>query len=166
MVGVGTPAAAATRKLFCFASRTVENIVRGVAARRWAVATVSDPAMRSRLTKARRYLEPGDCGLLYCNPTHAFTVPFIVESKADPSAVILDIWPEPWVLPFHIRPLGNANRQLPQTLAQTRWSVLQRRMNPGDSVSGKMNITGTTVFVPVMISEAEWQEILRDLAVP
>src|SRR5215468_11230454 len=38
----------------------------------------------------------------YCRETHSFTVPFLATSVADPHAVIADIWPEPWVLPFSI----------------------------------------------------------------
>lgn len=86
--------------LFCFASRTFENICLGVGAKRWAVATVSDAQMRMRRTKAEKYMLPGSRGLLYCNPTHSFTVPFITESKADLINVIQDLWPERWELPF------------------------------------------------------------------
>jgi hypothetical protein len=35
--------------LFCFASRSLDNIYRGVAARKWAVATVSSSATRGRV---------------------------------------------------------------------------------------------------------------------
>ncbi len=64
--------------LFCFASRNLENIRRGIVARRWAVSTASDSTNRGRRTKAARYFSPGDRGLLYCEQTHSFTTPFIV----------------------------------------------------------------------------------------
>jgi hypothetical protein len=153
-------------KLFCFASRNLENIRRGVRAGRWAVATVSDVSMKGRITKARKNLEPGDRGLLYCNPTHSFTSPFIVTSKADPTAVVADIWPEPWVLPFWIRPLGEPDKQLHMDEARARWPLLQRRMPPYTSVSAALNFTGSTVFVPVEITKEDWQIILSDLATP
>jgi hypothetical protein len=149
--------------LFCFASRNEENIWRGVKARRWAVATVSDAAMKGRITKARRYLAPGSKGLLYCNPTHAFTTPFIVKSRADPDAVVREIWPEPWVLPFEIEPLGDPTRQLPAKSALLRWPFLLNRPHY-KSVTAAMNITGSTVFVPVDISDEDWRTMLDDLA--
>src|SRR4051794_12441999 len=67
-------------KLFCFASRNLDNIWLGVKHQKWAVATVGHTARRCRETKARRYLIPGVHGLLYCNPLHAFMVPFVVTS--------------------------------------------------------------------------------------
>src|SRR5712691_10595148 len=88
--------------LFCFASRNLENIRRGIVARRWAVSTASDSTNRGRRTKAARYFSPGDRGLLYCEQKHSFTTPFIVESKPDPDIVVKHVWPEPWVLPFSI----------------------------------------------------------------
>lgn len=150
--------------LFCFASRSIENIAIGVRARRWAVATVSNVQMKIRRTKAEKYLFPGSRGLLYCNPTHSFTVPFIVESKADPLAVVRDIWPEMWELPFHINPLGDLSKQLPAERAWERWPVLAKRRSRAGGISAAMNITGTTVFVPVDITQEDWAIILDDLA--
>jgi len=150
--------------LFCFASRTVENICLGVGAKRWAVATVSDAQMRTRRTKAEKYMLPGSRGLLYCNPTHSFTVPFITVSKADPITVIEDIWPERWELPFYIKPLGHPRRQIPAERAWERWPILKKRKNRAGGVSAAMNITGTTVFVPVDITREDWEIILDDLA--
>jgi hypothetical protein len=151
-------------RLFCFASRSVENIRRGIEAKRWAVAKVTDTAMKARITKAERNLRPGDLGLLYCNPLHAFTVPFIVETRADPGAVITNVWPEPWVLPFDIAPLGDLRRSVEQNDAMGRWPIIQKRLAPSGGVSAAMNITGTTVFVPVEIELADWRIILDDLA--
>jgi len=150
--------------LFCFASRTVENIRLGVDARRWAVATVSPAMMKGRRTKAEKYMHPGSRGLFYCNPTHSFTVPFITESKADPIAVVGDIWPEMWELPFYIKPLGDPSRQIPAEEAWRRWPILKKREDRAGGVSAAMNITGTTVFVPVDITEEDWRIILQDLA--
>jgi hypothetical protein len=151
-------------KLFCFASKNLENIRRGVEARRWAVATVSRSAMRGRMTKARRYFEPGSRGLLYCNSTHSFTTPFIVESQADPNAVVTDIWPEPWVLPFSMRPLGGTHKQIIGGVAAARWPFLRDRLPPRGGVSAAMNLTGATVFTPVEITEADWKLITDLLA--
>jgi hypothetical protein len=120
--------------------------------------------MKGRITKAGKNLEPGAFGLLYCSPTHSFTTPFIVTSKADPTAVVADIWPEAWVLPFSIKPLGGPQKQLHMDEARSRWPVLQRRMPPYTSVSAAMNFTGSTVFVPVEITEEDWRIILADLS--
>lgn len=151
--------------LFCFASRSEENIWLGVRNRLWAVGTVSDQAMRARITKARNYLRVGSRGILYCNPTQSFTTPFIVESMADPVATVKDIWPEPWVLPFRINPLGNPSRQLHKDRATELWQVLINSPHR-KNVPAAMNITGTTVFVPVEVPDGDWALILRDLAVP
>lgn len=139
----------------------------GVQARMWATATVSFQAMKVRTTKAERYFRPGDCGLLYCNPTHSFTTPFIVESDADPVAVVTDIWPEPWRLPFKIQPLGSLARQLPAGVAATRWPLLEQRLaaNHGKGgASAAMCFTGATVFTPLKITSHDWELILSDLA--
>jgi len=149
--------------LFNFASRSERNIWIGVEEKLWAVATVSDSAMKGRITKAERYLDVGDRGLLYCNPTHSFTTPFIVKSEADPDAVVTDVWPEPWRLPFEIEPLGDPSKQLHMHDAQERWPVL--RESDQNNVTAAMNLTGTTVFVPVEITEEDWSIILGDLAV-
>jgi hypothetical protein len=118
--------------------------------------------MLGRITKAEKYFREGSRGVLYCNPTHSFTTPFIAESAADPKRVITDIWPEPWVLPFKMKPLGNLSRQLHMHEAKDRWPVLQKSTKK--SVSAAMNITGTTVFVPIEITDEDWEKILSDLA--
>jgi hypothetical protein len=152
-------------KLFCFASRNLENIWLGVRANKWAVATISDSAMRGRITKAERYFMPGAHGLLYCNPTQSFTTPFIATSKADPSAVVTDVWSEAWVLPFSMRPLGDPRRQVHKYHAAARWSLLIDRLRDYNSVTAALNITGATVFAPTEIPEQAWQMILDELAV-
>ena len=152
-------------KLFSFASRSLNNIWRGVNANKWAVATVQDSQYRRRITCAKKYFAPGVRGLLYCNPTHSLTTPFIVTSEADPEAVIRDVWPELWVLPFSIRPLGDPRRQVHMNDAMARWSLLIERMRTQKSVTAALNITGATVFVPTEIPEVAWEMILEDLAI-
>jgi hypothetical protein len=46
--------------------------------------------------------------------------------------------------------------------ARARWPVLQKSTQK--SVSAAMHITGTTVFVPVQITNEDWEIILCDLA--
>lgn len=157
-------------KLFCFASKNVQNIQIGIDRQMWAVATLlNQQAMAGRITKAEKNLRPGDLGVLYCNPTHSFTTPFIVRSHADPDEVVLDVWPEPWRLPFKIETLGDISRQISSDLAAKYWPVLKRRLQANQGrggVSAAMNITGTTVFVPVEITGEDWEAILEDLAKP
>jgi hypothetical protein len=117
------------------------------------------------MTKAERYFVPGVHGLLYCNPTQSFTTPFIATSEADLSSVGTDIWPEPWMLPFSMMPLGDPRRQIHKDEAAARWSILIERLRHQRSVSAALNITGTTVFVPTDIPGEAWQMILNDLAI-
>ena len=154
--------------LFCFASKNEENIRRGVKQKQWAVGTLlNQQSMAARTTKAMRNVQPGAFGLLYCNPTHSFTTPFIITSRVDPSAVVHDVWPEPWCLPFEIEPLGDLSRQLGAESAKERWPFLARRLEKNafrGGVSAALNITGTTVFVPVSITADDWTKICQDLS--
>ncbi len=154
--------------LFCFASRNVENIRIGILRGLWAVGTLlNQQSMAGRVTKALRYLRPGDFGVLYCNPLHSFTTPFIVRSQVDPNAIVTDVWPEPWVLPFKIQALGDLSRRVSAEDAAERWPIVKQRLavNRGrGGVSAAMNITGTTVFVPVTITPEDWERICGDLA--
>jgi hypothetical protein len=108
-------------------------------------------------------MKVGALGLLYCNETHSFTTPFLVYSEPDPEKVIADIWPEKWRLPFRIHPLGNPSRQIHMDEAKKRWPILIN--SSAASVSAAMNITGTTVFVPVEITTEDWAVVVSDLAI-
>lgn len=152
-------------ELFCFASQNLRNIELGVRHQMWAVATLLNAsAMAARARKAEKYLHPEALGLLYCNPRHAFTVPFIVRSTADQEKIVTDIWPEPWCLPFKIEPLGDTSRMVPADEAKKRWPIVRDRLGRSGGVSAAMNITGTTVFVPVVITPEDWAIICHDLA--
>ena len=155
-----------TKSLFCFASSNRENIKLGAAAGRWAVARVSTAAMNCRRTKARRHLIPGALGLFYCNATHSFTTPFIVQSSADPFGVERAIWPGEWVLPFSFFPLGSPHKQISGYSAARRWSFVGKRWPRRGGVAAAMNLTGATAFTPIQISELDWRLILSDLADP
>lgn len=112
--------------LFCFASKNSRNIEIGIHHQKWAVATLlNQQSMQGRITKARKYFRPGSAGLLYCNPTHSFTTPFIIQSEADPNSIDTNTWPEAWCLPFRIRTLGDLSRQLPEEIAREKWPFLQ-----------------------------------------
>jgi hypothetical protein len=152
--------------LFSFASRSVRNIELGIEHQTWAVATLlNQSAMADRVTKAERYVQPGAYGVLYCNPLHSFTSPFIVRSRVDPLRVVTDIWPEPWRLPFAIKTLGDLSKRVHKAQAAERWPTLRARIKPRRcGVSGAFNITGTTGFVPVSITAEDWVFICNDLA--
>ena len=75
-----------------------------------------------------------------------------------------DIWPEPWCLPFTIEQLGDLSRQISGLEARERWPVVADRWGSKGGVSAAMNLTGTTVFVPVPITARDWQLICDDLA--
>ena len=149
-------------ELFCFASKNLTNIWAGIGAQMWAVAETSPSDMKGRITKSKR-MRIGALGLLYCNETHSFTTPFLVYSEPDPDKVITEIWPEKWRLPFRIHPLGNPSRQVHMDDAKKRWPVLVGSSSA--SVTAAMNITGTTVFVPVEITSDDWAMMINDLAI-
>jgi len=149
-------------ELFCFASKNLTNIWAGIGAKMWAVAETSPSDMKARITKSKR-MKIGSLGLLYCNETHSFTTPFLVYSVPDPDKIISNVWPEKdWRLPFRIHPLGNPSKQVYKDNAMETWPILNK--NRFSSVSAAMNITGTTVFVPVEISKDDWALILRNLS--
>ena len=143
-------------RLFTFACRDLKNIPIGLSRRKWAVAKLAEPSHSARRTKALRYLSPGDAGLLYCNPLHSFVLPFIARSHVDPDAVVTDVWPEPWVLPFDIEPLSDGSRQVSKDIARAKWALLHRIPWKG-SISATMHFTGTTTFVPLDIFDNEWK---------
>jgi hypothetical protein len=149
-------------ELFCFASKNLTNIWAGIGARMWAVAETSPSDMKARITKSKR-MKVGSLGVLYCNETHAFTTPFVVVSEPNAVEVVSNVWSESWRLPFAIHPLGNPTRQVDSAAAKQRWGVLANVGAGG--VSAAMNITGTTVFVPVEVSADDWAIILSDLHV-
>jgi hypothetical protein len=154
-------------RLFCFACRNIDNILKGYAARKWAVASTSDRDQQRRRTNARRNVAVGDLGVLYCNPLHAFTVPFRFASIPDFNRVETAVWPEPWILPFDIEPLGPPHKYITAAEARERWSVVKRgfsRMKTEQGgISAAMLLTGTTVFVPHQIDHTDWLEILTDI---
>jgi hypothetical protein len=135
--------------LFCFASRSLENIWLGVRARRWAVATVSNPQMRTRRTKAEKYLFPGSPGTALLQPHSLVHCSIHRRIESGPPRCNRGYLARTMGVPFHINPLGDPRRQVPAEQAWQRWPILRRRQNRAGGVSAAMNITGTTVFVPV-----------------
>jgi hypothetical protein len=156
-------------KLFCFASRSLENVQRGYDAGRWAVATTSDKDQQTRRTKIRKNVRVGDLGLLYCNPLASFMVPFQFESEPEMTGVDAETWREPWIFPFRIYPLCGTERLVSATEAEEGWGIARRRFAEMGSrvggISAALLLTGTAVFSPLHISYRGWAEILRDFGV-
>jgi hypothetical protein len=149
--------------LYFFSSKSITNIWAGVGARLWAVSKVDDAQMKSRVTKSAR-LHIGSAGIIYCSAPdiQAFTTPFIVFSKPDPTIVVRDVWPEEWVLPFRILPLGSPRRLFPLTRAHAVLPVL--RDSSRGNIAHELPITGTTVFVPKQVTHQDWEVLLTELA--
>jgi hypothetical protein len=148
-------------RLFVFASNNLTNIWAGLGAGRWAVAASNQPGFsKGRVTKSRN-MPVGAFGLLYCTATKSFTVPFVVYSTADEQEVVRDIWPEPWVLPFSIKPLGSPRRQLPRALARAKLPSVRDAKVPLEKL---VHVTATTAFSGSTITDADWAVLVHELA--
>lgn len=117
--------------------------------------------MRGLITKARA-MKVGSAGVLYCSETKSLTVPFLVYSEPDPTEVVDNIWPESWVLPFAIHPLGTPRRQLHMHDAMATVPVL--RASGSTNISHVLRIAPTTAFVPKEVSDEDWAVLLTALA--
>lgn len=146
--------------LYCFASTSIKNIEIGIDSKTWAVNRTSLKNMRSRITKSKK-IKIGALGLFYCMEFRSFTTPFIILSKPDPNKIITDIWDGMWVLPFKILPLGNTSKMVYSQDAQNKWPILLN--NSLNNVPAALKITGTTVFVPNIITDLDWEFIVKDL---
>jgi hypothetical protein len=124
----------------------------------WAVSDIDDSTMRQRHTKSRDML-PGSFGLLYCSEDHSFTTPFEVLTQPT-FETVSGVWPEPWGLPFRIKPLGSPTRTLHKDVAKHSWRCLRDTTNPTFALRG---INGRTIFLPTQIPDSDWTMILRDL---
>ncbi len=149
-------------ELFAFSSNTVTNIWAGIGAKKWAVSETNEQTRKGRITASKK-MPIGSLGIIYSKEHKAFTTPFIVYSHPDPEARVDNIWPETWILPFSIQPLGSPDRMLSTTDAMAKLPVCQN--------SGKQNIShvifihGQLVFTPTEISPMDWQILLEELAV-
>lgn len=97
-------------QIYVFSSNNLTNIWAGVGARKWAVSRSLAEA-KGTITKSQS-VKIGSLGLIYCSGTQEFTTPFLVKTIPEQGAVISDIWPEPWGLPFSIFPLGSPDKRL------------------------------------------------------
>jgi hypothetical protein len=116
--------------------------------------------MRELETKSQR-MPIGALGVLYCSEAQALTTPFIVYSTPDPNTQITDIWPEAWVMPFKIHPLGTPRKLLTNAVSQTILPIFAARGTT--NISHAFNLQATTVFVPTVITSEDWRLLLEHL---
>ena len=150
--------------IYGFASDSLTNIWAGIGAGRWAVGASKNAIFtKGRLTKAAK-MPIGAFGILYCTETRAFTTPFVVYSHPDSKEVVSNIWAEPWVLPFGIKPLGNPTRSMTVSqMMELLPSITTRKItNP---LTQLITVQGNFAFQPSEISEADWMVLIEKLAV-
>jgi hypothetical protein len=148
--------------LYLFSSKNLTNIWAGIGARTWAVASGEDPAHRKRLVSKASNVLVGSAGVLYCSQTESFTSPFLIYSKPDAERVVTDVWPEQWILPFKIHPLGSPIRQLTLRAAKDRLPILRAR--PNDNPTHVLNFGALLAFATSTISGHDWQVFIELLA--
>lgn len=112
-------------KLFIFPSATTTNIWAGIGAGMWAVKESPDSSRMRELTTKSRHMPVGSLGVLWRTQANFFTTPFIVYSEPDSNQSVTDVWPETWVLPFRIHPLGMPRRRLGASEARQLLPVLR-----------------------------------------
>ncbi len=148
--------------IFVFSSKNLTNIWAGIGAGLWAVSKSEDQGFhKTRVTKAKN-MKIGALGILYCAETQGLTTPFVVYSKADTQAVIGNIWPEEWVLPFKIHPLGTPNKQFPKDAVMEELPTL-RALNHRN-FGHALPIQATTVFSPSKLVDQDWEVLVSRLA--
>jgi hypothetical protein len=148
-------------ELFVFSSRNLTNIWAGIGARLWAVSQRHESGMKELVTKSKR-MQIGSIGLLYCSEVQALTTSFIVYSTPDDQKVIENVWPEAWVMPFRIHPLGTPQKQLHKSDAVKLLPVF--RAKNSTNIGHVFAIQPTTVFVPSEVSTEDWRIIVERLA--
>jgi hypothetical protein len=146
-------------QLYIFSSSNLTNIWAGIGARMWAVSEMlaSNPAAISRAEQ----LPLGAFGMLYCVEKQSFTVPFVVRSRPDIHAVVREVWPEPWRLPFQIIPLGSPRRQMSKDELGSRLPAFSRSGQPWTHT---FHIQPATAFAPSEVDDGDWQVLVGALA--
>lgn len=145
-------------EVYVFTSRNLTNIWAGIGARRWAVSR-AQAEMPATPTKASR-MRIGAAGLLYCSDTQTLTTPFLVYSRPELEIIVANIWPEEWMLPFHIHPLGTPERQLHKDQLQHLLPSVRDGERAWHHV---FHIQPTTVFAPSQITNEDWEILLQHL---
>jgi hypothetical protein len=149
-------------EIFVFSSKNLTNIWAGIGARLWAVAPRQPSASAAgRVTKSQN-MRVGSFGILYCVETHSLTTPFIVYSRPDVERVVADVWPEKWVLPFNMFPLGTPNLQLRANEAKRILPIFKKT---GETSFGNIfHVQALTAFATTKIDNADWEILVDRLA--
>jgi hypothetical protein len=150
--------------IYGFASDSLTNIWAGIGAGQWAVGFSQNAIFnKGRLTKAAK-MPIGAFGILYCSETGRYTTPFVVYSKPDPERTISNVWSEPWVLPFRIKPLGNPDRSIsPAEMKELVPSVRTRKIS--NPLTNFITVQGNFAFQPSVITDADWAALIEALAI-
>jgi hypothetical protein len=148
--------------IFVFSSKNLTNIWAGIGANLWAVAQREESANAAgRTTKAQK-MRVGSFGLLYCVETHSLTTPFIVYSRPDPDIAIANVWPEKWVLPFKMFPLGTPKLQLTSNEAKRILPVFTTTQER--NFGNVFYVQAVTAFSPTKIELPDWEILIERLA--
>jgi hypothetical protein len=149
--------------VYVFASATRTNIWAGIGAGLWAVNENNEPP---HLRKARAQGMPvGAFGLLYSKVDEALTTPFVVLSVPELMVAEERIWPERWVFPFRIRPLGSPRHMYPIAEARKQLGLFADVREEG-KWQNKLNLAGTMTFQPVAFNDLDWAQIIDRLVSP
>jgi|SRR5665213_194067 len=148
--------------IFVFSSKNLTNIWAGIGAGLWAVSKSAEQSTnQGRLTKSKN-MKIGSFGILYCTETQSLTTPFIVFSRPDPDALVKNVWPEEWVLPFKIHPLGTPAKQLGKDEAMQALPTL--RASGQTNFGHALPVQAITVFSPSPLQDADWEILIKRLA--
>ncbi len=149
--------------IFAFPSRTRTNIWAGIGRGLWAVSHSRYASVnKGRATKAAK-MPVGAFGLLYCSEDQTYSTPFVVLSSPHPFSMVTGVWPEPWILPFEIRPLGSPLRSVQRPDMYNLLPSL--RSNPSLSVDDLLEIKGVQAFNASTITEADWTALVEALVI-
>ncbi|MDB5710096.1 MAG: hypothetical protein JWL96_2166 [Sphingomonas bacterium] len=149
--------------IYAFASRSRTNIWAGIGRGLWAVSHSPHPSTnKGRATKAAK-MPIGSFGLIYCSENQTYNTPFVVLGAVHPTLVIADVWPEPWILPFEIRALGNPSRAVRR---EEMYDLLPSlKAGPSLSVDDLLEIKGVQAFNASTITEADWAALFEALVI-
>jgi hypothetical protein len=148
-------------KAFVFSSQSLTNIWAGIGAGMWAVSKRTDKGMKELHTKAAG-MPVGSLGLMYWSSGQAFTTPFVVKSSPNASRVVTDVWPEEWVMPFDIAPLGSPRRRVHKDRVAAELSAFQDLNTT--NITKVFRLAPTQVFVPTELSDSDWEWLFSELA--
>ncbi|WP_139225684.1 hypothetical protein [Paracidovorax konjaci] len=143
-------------EILVFSSSTQTNIWAGYGAECWAVS--SKQAANASLRTRAQNIKLGKFGILYCVETKSVTMPFVVTSSADMSKVIANIWPQPWELPFNLKPIASPAKSIATSVLG---GVLA--LAPGITWNKVLHVGPSTAFAPSSLTDAQWSALISGL---